>query len=397
MDYRVLLYYNYTTIEDPAAFAKEHLAFCKSIGLKGRILVAEEGINGTVSGTIEATEAYMEHMHADERFKDTWFKIDEAEGHAFRKMFVRPRRELVALNLEDDINPHELTGEYLDPKAFKEALLDEDTIVLDARNDYEFDLGHFRGAVRPDIRNFRELPQWIRDNKEKFMDKKVVTYCTGGIRCEKFSGWLLREGVENVAQLHGGIAMYGKDPEQDIQRINHELSKHKGIQQVSNQTRFLTGETKAQQVALLENCFAEELFIQLPEASDKATVLSELLTRVEAVEKQPVGERLLQQLKLRDTYSSVAFSPYLAVPHPIEPVTEQAHVAVAIAPKGIFWDEAHPEVQLVFLSLPDKARQVRIDKINQMFVPVIEDDAFRRSLAECQTFDEFMKKFIEHL
>ncbi len=213
MDYRVLLYYNYTTIEDPAAFAKEHLAFCKSIGLKGRILVAEEGINGTVSGTIEATEAYMEHMHADERFKDTWFKIDEAEGHAFRKMFVRPRRELVALNLEDDINPHELTGEYLDPKAFKEALLDEDTIVLDARNDYEFDLGHFRGAVRPDIRNFRELPQWIRDNKEKFMDKKVVTYCTGGIRCEKFSGWLLREGVENVAQLHGGIAMYGKDPE----------------------------------------------------------------------------------------------------------------------------------------------------------------------------------------
>ena len=213
MDYRVLLYYNYTTIEDPEVFAKEHLAFCKSIGLKGRILVAEEGINGTVSGTIEATEAYMEHMHADERFKDTWFKIDEAEGHAFRKMFVRPRKELVALNLEDDINPHELTGKYLDPKEFKEALLDEDTIVLDARNDYEFDLGHFRGAVRPDIRSFRELPQWIRDNKEKFMDKKVVTYCTGGIRCEKFSGWLLREGVEDVAQLHGGIAMYGKDPE----------------------------------------------------------------------------------------------------------------------------------------------------------------------------------------
>lgn len=181
MDYRVLLYYNYTTIEDPEVFAKEHLAFCKSIGLKGRILVAEEGINGTVSGTIEATEAYMEHMHADERFKDTWFKIDEAEGHAFRKMFVRPRKELVALNLEDDINPHELTGKYLNPKEFKEALLDEDTVVLDARNDYEFDLGHFRGAVRPDIRSFRELPQWIRDNKEKFMDKKVVTYCTGGI------------------------------------------------------------------------------------------------------------------------------------------------------------------------------------------------------------------------
>ncbi|MHC5269393.1 oxygen-dependent tRNA uridine(34) hydroxylase TrhO [Enterococcus sp. LJL98] len=213
MDYRVLLYYNYTKIEDPETFAKEHLAFCKSLGLKGRILVAEEGINGTASGTIEATQQYMDWMHGDERFKDTWFKIDESEGHAFRKMFVRPRKELVALNLEEDIDPLRLTGKYLDPKAFKEALLDEDTIVLDARNDYEFDLGHFRGAIRPDIRNFRELPQWIRENKEQFMDKKVVTYCTGGIRCEKFSGWLLREGVEDVSQLHGGIAMYGKDPE----------------------------------------------------------------------------------------------------------------------------------------------------------------------------------------
>ena len=213
MDYRVLLYYNYTKIENPEQFAKEHLALCKSLGLKGRILVAEEGINGTASGTIEATQQYMDWMHDDERFKDTWFKIDESEGHAFRKMFVRPRKELVALNLEEDVDPLRLTGEYLDPKAFKEALLDEDTIVLDARNDYEYDLGHFRGAIRPDIRNFRELPEWIRENKEKFMDKKVVTYCTGGIRCEKFSGWLLREGVENVAQLHGGIATYGKDPE----------------------------------------------------------------------------------------------------------------------------------------------------------------------------------------
>ena len=213
MDYRVLLYYNYTKIENPEQFAKEHLALCKSLGLKGRILVAEEGINGTASGTIEATQQYMDWMHNDERFKDTWFKIDESEGHAFRKMFVRPRKELVALNLEEDVDPLRLTGEYLDPKSFKEALLDEDTIVLDARNDYEYDLGHFRGAIRPDIRNFRELPEWIRENKENFMDKKVVTYCTGGIRCEKFSGWLLREGVENVAQLHGGIATYGKDPE----------------------------------------------------------------------------------------------------------------------------------------------------------------------------------------
>lgn len=213
MSYQVLLYYNYTKIEDPEAFAKQHLKFCKSLNLKGRILVAEEGINGTLSGTVEETNQYMKAMHEDERFKDTYFKIDEAQEHAFRKMFVRPRKELVSLNLENDINPLQLTGKYLEPKEFKEALLAEDTVVIDARNDYEYDLGHFRGAIRPDIRNFRELPEWIRENKEQFMDKKVVTYCTGGIRCEKFSGWLLREGFEDVAQLHGGIAVYGKDPE----------------------------------------------------------------------------------------------------------------------------------------------------------------------------------------
>lgn len=213
MDYRVLLYYKYTTIENPEEFAKEHVIFCNSLNLKGRILVATEGINGTLSGTVADTDKYMEAMLADERFEDTYFKIDDVLENAFHKMFVRPRKELVSLNLEEDVNPLETTGKYLEPAEFKEALLDENTVVIDARNDYEFDLGHFRGAVRPDIRNFRELPQWIRDNKEQFMNKKVVTYCTGGIRCEKFSGWLLKEGFEDVAQLHGGIAVYGKDPE----------------------------------------------------------------------------------------------------------------------------------------------------------------------------------------
>ncbi|WP_284140863.1 MULTISPECIES: rhodanese-related sulfurtransferase [unclassified Virgibacillus] len=212
-EYRVLLYYHYVTIEDPEAFAAEHLQFCKETGLKGRILVAHEGINGTVSGTIEQTDAYMEMMHNDPRFKEMVFKMDLHEGHAFKKMHVRPRKELVTLRLEDDINPKEITGNYLEPKAFFEAMQDENTIVIDARNDYEYDLGHFRGAVRPDIHTFRELPDWIRENKELLEGKRILTYCTGGIRCEKFSGWLKREGFDEVNQLHGGIVTYGKDPE----------------------------------------------------------------------------------------------------------------------------------------------------------------------------------------
>lgn len=213
-DYRVLLYYKYVTIENPKKFREDHLKLCKDIGLKGRILVSEEGFNGTVSGTIEQTDRYMKAVKADERFEDTFFKMDPADGHAFSKMYVRYRPEIVSLKLgEDDLNPNELTGQYLEPKEFKKALEDEDTIVLDARNDYEYDLGHFRGSVRPDIRSFKELPGWIKENKERFMDKRVVTYCTGGVRCEKLTGWLLKEGFKDVAQLHGGIHHYGTDPE----------------------------------------------------------------------------------------------------------------------------------------------------------------------------------------
>lgn len=213
MDYRVLLFYKYVTIDDPETFAAEHLQFCKDNDLKGRILVSSEGINGTVSGPKEVTDNYIAHMRADTRFSDIVFKIDEAEGHAFKKMHVRPRNEIVALDLEDDVNPKELTGKYLSPTEFRDALQSDDTVVIDARNDYEYDLGHFRGAIRPNITRFRDLPDWIKENKEQFMDKKIVTYCTGGIRCEKFSGWLLKEGFEDVSQLKDGIATYGKNPE----------------------------------------------------------------------------------------------------------------------------------------------------------------------------------------
>lgn len=213
MDSRILLYYHYATIEDPEAFATEHLQTCKDIDLMGRIIVAHEGINGTVSGTVEQTNAYMDMMKNHPLFEGIVFKIDEAEGHAFKRMRVRPRPELVNLGLEEDINPHESTGRYLSPSEFMEEMQREDTVVLDVRNTYEYDVGHFRGAIRPEVENFRDTPAWVRANKEIFEGKRVLTYCTGGIRCEKFSGWLKAEGIgEDVGQLHGGIATYSKDP-----------------------------------------------------------------------------------------------------------------------------------------------------------------------------------------
>lgn len=210
-DFEVLLYYKYVPIENAEAFAAEELAFCQAIGLKGRILISAEGINGTVSGPKTVTQKYMDHMHSMENFADLWFKINEADDFAHKKMHVRYRQEIVALNLADDIDPNQLTGKHLKPAEFREALLDENTVVLDTRNDYEDDLGHFQGAIRPEIRNFRELPAWIQANKEIFLEKKVAVYCTGGVRCEKLSGWLVREGFEDVVQLYGGIENYGQD------------------------------------------------------------------------------------------------------------------------------------------------------------------------------------------
>ncbi|MDQ0300145.1 UPF0176 protein [Salibacterium salarium] len=212
-NYQVLLYYKYVEIDDPETFTTEHLDYCKNLGLRGRILVASEGLNGTVSGTIEQTNQYMADIKSDPRFADMEFKIDPAEGHAFKKMHVRHRDEIVSFRLEEDINPNELTGNHLSPKEFFEKMQEEDTVIIDARNDYEYDLGHFRGAIRPDINAFRELPDWIEENKEELDGKQILTYCTGGIRCEKFSGWLKNKGFENVNQLHGGIVSYGKDDE----------------------------------------------------------------------------------------------------------------------------------------------------------------------------------------
>ncbi|MFA7417331.1 MAG: hypothetical protein WCZ19_02200, partial [Acholeplasma sp.] len=117
-NYRVLLYYKYTHIENPETFKDDHLAYCKDLGILGRILVSTEGINGTLSGTVEQTDKYMNDLRLIEGFEDTFFKIDEAEGHAFKKMHVRVKKELVNLSLEDDVNPLEITGDYLEPIEF---------------------------------------------------------------------------------------------------------------------------------------------------------------------------------------------------------------------------------------------------------------------------------------
>lgn len=212
-DYRILLYYKFVHIPDPEQFTAEHLQYCKDLGVKGRILIASEGINGTLSGTVEQTEKYMNDMKANPLFADTVFKIDESEGHAFKKIFVRHKKELVTFRYEEELDPNVIGGKRLSPVEWHEMLQRDDVVVIDGRNDYEYEIGHFRGAIRPDVGSFREFPEWIRNNMSEYKDKTVLTYCTGGIRCEKLTGFLIKEGFQDVSQLEGGIVTYGKDPE----------------------------------------------------------------------------------------------------------------------------------------------------------------------------------------
>ena len=212
--YQTLLYYCYSPLANAEEFAAEHLEFCKSLNLVGRIIVADEGLNGTVSGTKESCKKYMDAIHADERFAKIDFKIDDVEEPSFIKMHCRYKSEIVHSGLKDPsvINPNKETGTYLEPKEFLEMKDAEDVVILDVRSNYEHHLGRFKNAVTLDIENFRDFPSKINE-LAKFKDKKIVTYCTGGIKCEKASALLLKEGFKDVYQLHGGIIKYGKEAE----------------------------------------------------------------------------------------------------------------------------------------------------------------------------------------
>lgn len=205
--YSILLYYCYTPIEDAEKFREEHHLLCLNLNLRGRIIIASEGLNGTVSGLREDCEKYMQLVKADPRFADLEFKVEESDESAFTKLHVRLKPEIVHSDLTH-INPREKTGVYVEPEEFKKLKNDPDVVLLDVRSNYEHKLGRFKNAVTLDIENFRDFPDKITEI-EQYKGKKIVTYCTGGIKCEKASAYLLEQGFENVYQLHGGIIKYG--------------------------------------------------------------------------------------------------------------------------------------------------------------------------------------------
>lgn len=219
MEYQVLLYYKYTPVKDPQSVMLWQKALCEKLGLKGRIIIAVEGINGTVEGEKQNTIFYMRAMKEYEPFKEIKYKKSVGTGEAFKKLSVKVRKDIVSDTIADwNVNPQQTTGKYLSAQKLHEWIKSskQDFVIVDMRNDYEHKSGHFAGSVLPPMETFRDLPKVLPKLKQ-FADKKVVTVCTGGVRCEKACGYLIKNGFKDVYQLKDGIVTYmEKYPNQDF-------------------------------------------------------------------------------------------------------------------------------------------------------------------------------------
>ena len=198
----IILFYQFADIENPEDFIENQLSFCTNQGLLGKILVAKEGINGSLSGSKEQIEKYKEYLSAQDQFADINFKEEISTFHPFKKMIVKQKKEIIRMDQDLDLNKR---GKYISPKELKELYeSDEEFIIFDTRNNYESDVGKFKNAITPDIDTFRDFPEALKSLEDK-KDKKIITYCTGGIRCEKATSYMIQEGFTNVYQLENGI------------------------------------------------------------------------------------------------------------------------------------------------------------------------------------------------
>ncbi len=208
----ILLYYKYTDVEFPAQQVKRQKELCESLGLKGRIIIATEGINGTVAGSAQACDAYIEHMNAHPLFNGIDFKVSQCEGEPFPRMRVVEKEEITRMGKSPNEISYKDTGTHLTPQEAHELIAtNKDLLILDGRNNYEAAIGRFEGAIVPNIENFRDFPDYIDKNQDLFKDKEVFMYCTGGIRCERASAYLKSKKVAKaVYQVTGGIDRYAQ-------------------------------------------------------------------------------------------------------------------------------------------------------------------------------------------
>lgn len=205
--FSVIALYRFTHFADPEVLKKPLLQICISHGVKGTLLLAHEGINGTIAGSEAAIEAVLAHIQTLPGCDDIEYKMSTAHEMPFGRMKVRIKAEIVTMG-QENIDPNSCAGHYVAPKDWDALCARDDVVLIDARNDYEYEVGTFSGAMNPETRTFREFPDWWQRHKAALQDKKIAMFCTGGIRCEKASNYLLAQGADEVYHLHGGILKY---------------------------------------------------------------------------------------------------------------------------------------------------------------------------------------------
>ena len=205
--YTIAALYHFTRFDDPAALKPALLALCVEHEVKGTLLLAGEGINGTIAGPRTGIDAVIAHLRALPGCAGLEWKEATSDTPPFPRMKVRLKREIVTMG-QPHVDPAEGTGHYVAPEDWNDLIGRDDVAVIDTRNDYEVAIGTFDGAIDPETQSFGEFPAWWEANKHRFHNKKIAMFCTGGIRCEKSTNYLLGEGVEDVYHLKGGILKY---------------------------------------------------------------------------------------------------------------------------------------------------------------------------------------------
>lgn len=199
--------YHFARFDDPAALRGPLLELCQSNGITGTLLLAREGINGTIAGLPAGLDAVLAHIRGLPGCADIVWKDSPSSEQPFRRMKVKLKREIVTMG-QPDVDPTIAVGRYVAPAEWNDLITSPDVAVIDTRNDYEVAIGTFKGAVDPQTDTFRDFPAWWEMNKERFHNKRIAMFCTGGIRCEKSTNWLMSQGVEEVFHLQGGILKY---------------------------------------------------------------------------------------------------------------------------------------------------------------------------------------------
>lgn len=216
---KVAAFYKFVSIDEPAALQAHLREVCQSCAIKGTILIAAEGINGTVSGAAGDIDTLIATIVSDARFLDLEVKYSEAAEYPFQRLKVKIKKEIVTFGVPD-AQPAVATGTFVEPDAWNALIADPDVLVIDTRNDYEFQVGTFEGAENPNTRSFNEFPEYVKQTLAGNPKRPIAMFCTGGIRCEKASAFLLQEGFPNVYQLKGGILRYLEQvpPEESLWR-----------------------------------------------------------------------------------------------------------------------------------------------------------------------------------